>query len=172
MDGIPPVDTLLDGAVLGGGGGGALFWGVGGGMPGLDPGIGGILLARGMEFRGVVGEVGDASFESVVNFWEIPAVVVAGGWRGLLGNDGAGPLGGIAVGPSRLKRGAISPADNEGGRLRFSPEVSSSNSESASGDIGGGGGKGRATGVSTRDLSRPAAELTFSRYRRNRAIHR
>ena len=74
--GIPPVDTLLGGAVLGGGGGGALFCGVGGGIFGLEPGIGGTLLVRGAEITGVVGEVGDASVEFMLEYREASTTLV------------------------------------------------------------------------------------------------
>ena len=55
---LSPADSLLDGAKLGGGGGGALIcdgspWG------GIDPGIGGTRLTLLVKLPGVVGDVGE-----------------------------------------------------------------------------------------------------------------
>lgn len=44
-------------------------------MTGLEPGIGGTLLARGAELTGVVGEVGDASVEFMLEYREASRTV-------------------------------------------------------------------------------------------------
>lgn len=58
------MEDLL-GAVTGGGGGGARFCGVEGGMAGLAPGIGGTRLDLCEDITGLFGEIGDVS-EGVV----------------------------------------------------------------------------------------------------------
>ncbi len=58
-----PVDVLL-GTVRGSGGGGALLCGVGAGMTGLEPGIGGTRLDRCADIFEFFGDVGDISVES------------------------------------------------------------------------------------------------------------
>ena len=57
-----PVDVLL-GALTGGGGGGALFCGVGGAMAELEPGTGGTRLERCTEATALFGDVGEVSAE-------------------------------------------------------------------------------------------------------------
>lgn len=63
------MDVLL-GTVTGGGGGGALFCEVGGGITGLEPGMGGTRLDRCADVFGFFGDVGDISVEGTREPWE------------------------------------------------------------------------------------------------------
>lgn len=131
---MSPVATLLGGALVGGGGGGARFCDAGGGTAGLDPGIGGGRLDLFAAAEGVVGEVGEASFDAIGDSdgtW-------TGGPLGLDGRLGGGPLGGaprgIEGGPSRLPGRDSSLVSNLRDAFRARSDSSSSDSEPSLGE--------------------------------------
>lgn len=130
---MSPVGTLLGGAPIGGGGGGARFWGVGGGTAGPDPGSGGGRLDLFAKAEGVVGEVGDASFDAVSIVGDRGGTWT-GGPLGLDGRLGGGPLDAPGGGPSRLAGRESSLVGTLRDNFRACSDNSSSDSDPSLGD--------------------------------------
>lgn len=79
----------------------------------------------------MVGDVGDASVEPMLDLSNALTVAVACGCRGLLGSDGIGPACGNVGGLSGLEDSAPSFSELVCRRLRFAAGVSFSESEPA-----------------------------------------